>query len=557
MNPVLVTRLEKALVVLLAVSFTLPMLLWVLLLPAPFKAPATAWLRNRTLSGAQVKIEPVALTRSNLLSAGYQTALARNFDAHFIGREMFIRVLDEIYLRALHTIPIGQIVGPRLSLIEPAYTEEYCLRRGKDDALRPLVDDLRRLQDFCAARHTPFALVITPSKAAIYPETLPTRWLERYNPAPRYYDLFLPLLWEKGIHYVDGHRLTAGMKPAAQVPLFPLGGIHWSQPAALATGNALLELLAAQGFQARPIRDYRTTFSNTPMDQDKDLANLINVVFTWHYPVATVTVPPVPLAPHTYRPNMVVVGGSFTWKMLELLDDSRQFSELDLYFYYRSSQRCRTDGEWHEIGKPTPFINFATDVFAADALVLEVNEQVLYQPAPHLVDFLHDALAALPDPQETKPLFHYENRLEYQWGDKLFLTEGNRINLGASKGLTPSDKLGSYTFGSLASLRLVAPPPVEDMVLEADAGAYYIGNRLSEQRVQVSANGHPVGEWIWQTMANAHRELTIPKEFLQGGEVLLEFHIAHPLSPSELGQSRESRQFGIHISSLWLHAPGR
>ncbi len=553
MNPVRAARLEKILVLLLVAGFALPVPLGLWLLIPANKTPATVWLRNRTLSGIQIKPKAVALSRASLLSSRYQAFLAQFYDLHFAGRELLIRVLDEVYLHAFHTMPSGQIVGPRLSLIEPAYTEEYCLRRGDDQALRSLAGDLRTMQDFCAARGIPFALVITPSKAAIYPEELPANWLRLYQSAPRYYDLFLPLLQEKGIHYVDGHRLAVEMKPTAKTPLFPLGGIHWSDPLALATANGLLEMLARQGFGVQPIHDYRTRYSNDPKDQDCDLANLVNNVSAWHYPVATVTVQPT-AGQNPYHPNLVAVGGSFTWKLLELLDVSRQFSELECYFYYTAYKSSILNGERHTITKPTAPLNFETEVFAADALVLEVNEQTLYTPALHLTSFLHDALAVLPDPHAAKAPFHYESRVQYQWGKILSFVRGNDpIDPAATSGFDTPDERGSNIFGSSPSLRFTAPPAPRDMTLEIVAGAYYIGRNLPAQQVGVSVNGHPVGDWTWNAVADSNRRLTIPKGFLPGGEVALEFHVAHPISAAELGAGRDERKMGIHIASLRLH----
>ena len=160
---------------------------------------------------------------------------------------MFIRVINEIYLRGFHLAPVGVLIGPHLSLIEPAYLEEYCLVRHEADELRPFVQDLRRFQDFCASQGTAFVLVITPSKATLYPENMPAGWLRRYHPGPRDYDHLLPLLRERGIHYVDGHRLTTELKARPPVPVFPIGGIHWGDPTALATTNAALGVLAGQG----------------------------------------------------------------------------------------------------------------------------------------------------------------------------------------------------------------------------------------------------------------------------------------------------------------------
>ncbi len=555
-SPHRITLLEKGLVLLLAASFALPLAAGLLLRLPPVAARVPGWVRNRTLSGAPVPPEPVAPGRSTLFSASYQAAVADSFNAHFVGREMLIRGIDEFYLRAFHATPIGVLVGPNRSLVEPIYADDYCLLRGDGETLRPLVEDLRRMQDFCDARGTAFALVITPSKAAVYPENLPANWLRRFRPEPRYYDEFVTLLREKGVRAVDGHRIAVEMKRATAVPVFPLGGIHWGDPAALATANAVLEQLAGCGLQVKPMRDSQTEVSADPKGQDRDLVSLINIVFPWHYPVARVT--PLPVSPPpSYRPNVVCIGGSFAWKLLSMLDASGQFSELDQYFYYGRSKSCQVDGEKHEIAKPAPPIHFDTDVFAADALVLEVNEQTLHTPAAHLTSFLHDALAVLPDPHAPRAPFHYESRMDYHWGDTLsFVANQHPVSIGSTRGFTTPGADGSRTVGPVASLHFVAPPPAQDMVLEVEAGAFLVDRRLPAQRISVSANGHAVGEWVWTDPQPSRRELVIPKEFLGGGQISLEFRVARPGSPAEFGLGRDTRKYGMIVSSIRLRAAG-
>jgi alginate O-acetyltransferase complex protein AlgJ len=553
--------LERTLVLLLALSFFLPLPLgWVLQIPKT-QVPATAWLRNISLSGVQIAPAVVAPSRATILSARYQDAVARNYNYHFAGRELLIRLVDELYLRAFHRTFVDVVVGPNYALTGTGYAREYCLLRGKPDGLVELAKQLRRLQDFCDMRGIAFALLLTPSKSAISPETLPAAWLRRFRPEPRAYDQLLPLLRANGIRYVDGHRITAELKPHAPVPVFPLGGIHWGQPAALATANALLAVLASKGLNAQPIRDDRGTISNQPIGQDYDVANLINTVLPMHYPVETIAVQPqLPPRQNVYPPNIVFVGGSFVWNLLELLGESRQFSELEFYFYYRRSQVCQVDDKVYTIGSPAPPLNLETDIFAADALVLEANEETLDAAADHLGAFLHAALAALPDPHEPRSPFHDEAAIEYHWGETLSFAANQQqppLNPAALSGFTPPGVGGAYTVGPLAALRMRVPTPTADMVLDVDAGAFLVDTRLPEQRVSVSANNHPIGEWVWRANTPPRHQLIIPKACLSNGRVRLDFHVIRPGSPAEFGLSEDTSKYGFFISTLRLHGVGK
>lgn len=555
MRAMLLRRLERTLVFLLLASFTLPRLLgWALLL-LPADVPAWPWLRNTTLGGMVIAPEEVAADRRNLLSAKYQKAFAQAFDLHFAGREGLIRLSNELNLRAFHTITAGTIVGRNLSLFQPGYVAEYCLKRAQPGELRPFVDDLKRVQDLCAARGMAFAFVITPNKASVNPEDLPPAWRRRYRPGSRYYEALLPLLREKGIRLVDGRQIATELKTTVSWPVFPIGGLHWSGPLGLMAGNAMLSLLASQGLDVAPVTDFKIERSNVPAGRDFDLANLNNLAFPMRYPVATLVLPlpssPGPQPPH---PNAVVVGGSFSADLMKALSAARRFSEITYLYYYHTERQMVIDGETHLVATPTPPLNFATEIFSADALVLEANEETLPFGAPHLQAFLRDALAAAPGlPPARGPFLGVGAWQDYQWGERFsFLAADANCRPTALTGFSAPTGHGVDTIGPRGSVRLLTPPPPGDMVIEADAAAYLTGDAGSEQRVSVAVNGHELGDWVWRSGAPVHQEMTVPREDLVGGETRLDFTVAHPGPAAEFGPAPGKARHGIALSALWV-----
>lgn len=555
MRPSLVQRLEKTLVFLLLLSFALPRLIgWALLLPQTH-GPGASWLRNTTLGGMVIAPADVRPTARNLLSAKYQKAFANGFDLHFAGREGLIRLTNELNLRAFHTISAGTLAGRHLSLFQPGYVEEYCLKRGSDRELRPLAEDLRRVQDLCAARGIAFAFVVTPNKAAINPEDLPPEWLRRYKPGLRYHDVLLPLLREKGIRFVDGHQLTAKLKTSVTWPVFPDGGLHWSGPAGLLAGNAMLSLLAAQGLDVAPVTDFRIELSNVPAGRDFDLANLNNLAFPMRYPVATLVLPlPTSPGPNPPHPNAVVVGGSFSADLMQAFSASRRFSEITYLYYYHTERQMLIDGETHLVATPAPPPDFTRDIFSADALVLEANEETLPSGAPHVRAFLRDALAAAPGlPLARAPFRGVGTWQDYQWGEKFsFVRADANCRPTALTGFSAPTEHGVDTIGPRGSVRLLTPPPPGDMVIEVEAAAYLIGDARAGQRVSVAVNGRAVGEWVWRSGASVHQEIRVPREDLIGGETRLDFTVAHPGPASEFGPIPGKIRHGIALTALWV-----
>ncbi len=551
---------ERSLVALLLLCFALPLLTaGGLLYPRAGESPWTLWLRNATLGGVQIAPARVPFSRRSLFTARFQKALARNYNFHFAGRELLIRLANELSLRLFRVSSEAVLVGPQGALVETDYAEEYCFARGRREDFVSLVGDLRRLQDLCDARGVAFVFLITPSKASVCPEDLPPTWLRRRRPEPRDYDRLRVLLQEKGVRYVDGHQLTLDAKAAAPVPVFPLGGLHWGQPAALVTANALLESLASRGLPVRPIRNFRVKVTWHPTGQDRDLASLLNAAIPLRYPVGEVTVEPLPAGAGS-RPNLVVIGGSFLWNLLTEIDSSRQFGETEFYFYYKNSKNCVVDAEWHTVEAPVAPVNFTTDVFAADALVLEANEQILDDGAQHLRSFLRDALASPPDPHAAGVPFHSLSRMAYRWGDKLpfVLSRPDAVRETALTGFLPLTDVGADSVGPLAKVRLATPPPpAGDAILEIESGAYLADGKLPEQRVRVLVNGRDLGEWVWRTgNSDQRREVRVPAACLGGGKIDIEFLVAHPCAPADYGISPDRHPYGLLLTSLCLRPVG-
>ena len=399
-------RSERILMMLIIIFFALPLPLTFLAHLGPLKKS----LRMGHLKGVLPRTDYTPFSWPALFNAQYQASVAGFFDNEFFGRPGLIQLTDEFYYRLFKISPMKStlvMVGKKGTLFEGLYWDEYVTARRRKEELEPLVRNIRQMQDLCHARGIGFALVITPSKASIYPGLLPAGWERSYDPRPRAYEEFLPLLREQGIHFVDGHTIAVAARDSSSVPIFPKGGIHWGAFTAFLTTNALIAELQSQGqpLQAMHYNDYQVL--NNPSEQDADILQLMNLMFPWHYPVVEFTIKPIPVTGH--RPNIVFVGGSFIWRMTDLLNESRQFSEIDCFYYYKVRKKSFFDGKSRIISEPVLSVDFDREIFAADNLVLEINESFIPNIPNHLINFTTDALhhaAASPNP--TAP-YLYEN----------------------------------------------------------------------------------------------------------------------------------------------------
>ncbi len=337
---------EKLFTVLLAFSFAVPLLLTFWFYLVPDTSPATLWLRNGTLNGLS-NVPPIPpLSFAALRSAALQVSVADHVNNAFVGRELIIRLTNEALLRFFRTSSLPMVIGHGPSLIlndaRFNFVDEYTILREPPDKLRPLVEDLRRFQDHCLLRGVGFTVVITPTKPSILPEQLPDGWAHRYDPRPRDYDNFLHLLRAEGVRYVDGHALTTDAKRTDPGPVFPPGGIHWDEYAAMTTANGLLADLAAQGQPVRPATGIKTTLAPPTNAEDVDMLRFAALTHLWPYRVAHLDIPPVPLK-QSQRPTVVFVGGSFVERLGQVLYRTHQFSEIDWLRYYHEAKEVAVE----------------------------------------------------------------------------------------------------------------------------------------------------------------------------------------------------------------------
>ena len=107
------------------------------------------------------------------------------------------------------------------------------------------VKEIAEIQDRLGQRGIAFVLLITPSKASIYPEFIPDIFCRSPKSTSRDYENFVPLLDQYKINYVDGHVITLAAKAREQVSVFTQGGTHWNFLGAYYTVERLLTMIEA------------------------------------------------------------------------------------------------------------------------------------------------------------------------------------------------------------------------------------------------------------------------------------------------------------------------
>ena len=359
------------------------------------------------LSGVTVSEPDVPLSWDSIRSANFQKRKALQFDENFAGREALIRYTNELWFRlfrdtanASSTIAIGE----HDVLFETTYLGEYFLHRTSPVILDAWVKELRRLQDFCRSMDMGFAVLVVPGKPSIYPEDTPRAWRRRYDPHPRAYPLLKQALQDNGVPFVDAVELIAREKTKGPpAPLFPKGGTHWNERASFIAANEVQAQFAQQHKAAEQIQLRESKVVYEPEGDEDDLLELLNLSRPWKYPCERIIV--TPRASKARQLTMAVVGDSFCWNILHIFNKSGQFSDISFYFHYKLYKTRFADGRSETIRTPATPVDFNSEIFAADCLLLEINEASAVNPVHHLSAFIGDALAHLPDTAAPRPAF--------------------------------------------------------------------------------------------------------------------------------------------------------
>ena len=549
---------ERLLLAIIAVVFLLPLSATLVSHYDPLKFKRFPWLLNQTLIGIAPAPSPPDFNWSDLKTGEYQKNVSTSFNQGFAGREMLIRLTSETWFRIFKVSSVATIaIGRDNVLFSDNTLVEHCVTRTPREALEPLVQKLGRFQEECRKRGIPFAFVITPSKATIFPEQIPSGWAGRSDPRPRAYDELVALLKGNRISFIDGSAATSQSVAESPAPVFPRGGVHWGPYPAWKTTNLLLANLRGQGLTADDLEIEPPIVTQAPEGEEGDLMNLMNLAVPWTYPNCKLQIKP----RRTIRPRkeVALVGGSFTNKIGIDLADSEQFICYQ-YFYYKQAKVLFSPHDRSVIKYPVDRVDFEREIFGNDAIVLEANETILnyipymgfYSLTP-VTQFLDDALEYL-DHCPPQPLYPVEWSKAFTFGAGSSPFAKYFHCLHGFGGLEPQHV---WTESQFASIKLRLPQTNRDVLLEADAGAIFDSRRFKSQTVKVFANDFPVAEWSLDNIMESTRKTTIPHFALgTSGNLVIRFEIEHPVSPQSIGLADDPRQLGMRLVSMKLSEAG-
>lgn len=328
---------------------------------------------------------------AKIMNGTWQKEYENWFDYGIAFRAPLIRLHNQFYYSIFsksYMFDGGIIIGKHHYLYELPFLIKYCNSHAvkfQQDDFNLWMDNLKKIADFFQKRGQTFIYLITPSKAAYFPEYLPKNY-QCYSDKRSDYPYVVEALKKANIRYVDSAALVMNNKQKYGKALFSQGGLHWTYLGATLTTKKLIEEICnARKMSLGDLR-FTTKISHSPIKNDADLINLANLLYPrLHYQVPNITFEK--FSQKNSNPlTMVVVGTSFSDFIVQILNDTNLFKQIDLFKYLvLSHTRLRYEEKGlrsfpeEEVNPKTIHFDNTSftayqDILKADIVIFEENE---------------------------------------------------------------------------------------------------------------------------------------------------------------------------------------
>jgi hypothetical protein len=495
------------------------------------------WIANRTLFGVSIKKERPPLNVTSWLNGDLQKGIGNFISEHFAGRELLIRGYNQVLYNVFDKSYMSKeeiIDGNHGDLFQSWYVRVFGhdvkpIQSEEAEALVVMMKDLsKRLKELGSC----FVFIITPSKASVYPEDIPDRYLTKLNRGNRRqsnYDILVPLLKKYNIPYVDGREITLEHKGSMPVRAFAKTGTHWTRAVAFFSTAALLQTIAREAGRETPeLSESVECIDGRPDEKDDDLFRLLNLM---EKPNQRYLHPDFKIADNwTKRKGaLTFVGGSFVGQIESDLEAAEIFECINHYFYFKSIKWRYPGG----VGRPIDenAIPWKEDFWNTAAVVLEANEAMM--DSEHLPAFLMAALAELEQKMPQARTTGDQPR-PFSWA---FGAGGNGGSLPKKGFELPEHEL---TWISNREAEIECPSPKENAELELIVEAVpFLGDGETERIVKVEANGISVGMLTLNDPSVHFYPLPLPAAVNQTSTIRLRFSCSPAASLANDGRLLE------------------
>ncbi|RQD80521.1 hypothetical protein D5R95_08720 [Methanosalsum natronophilum] len=143
--------------------------------------------------------------------------------------------------------------------------------------------------------------------------------------------------------------------------------------------------------------------------------------------------------------------------------------------------------------------------------------------------------------------------IEYEYGTPIIFGIGGTTEQYQLTGWSHQEDGFTWTDGHNALLALQPESTDTDLTLTVTTSPYLGGEAIDRQRVFVTVNDHPVGEWVFDEPGIQEKSIIIPHGVLNERMQYIAFEMPDAVSPKDLGQSGDQRDLAIAVRSMVIN----
>jgi hypothetical protein len=324
---------------------------FVFLLLLPTMQRQWRFIKESPLGGVEQPDEVATLSWSHWVDGAAETAISERLARSMGFRPICVRTINQTMLALSNgyklDVPDQVIVGKDDWLYEAAYVQSYAHPQPTLSAadLDRFVSQLQTLQTLLAQRGVVLLLIVSPSKAELYPEHLPDEVvaLRKQFTGRRDYEALIEGLQREHINFVDAPQLLRDLRATSE-PLFSRTGTHWNYYGCFLVWREAVKTINARSSLHIPVPELEGIEYDEPRGTDNDLGALLNV-FVLPSGTPRVPYPLVQVAANTAerRPAFLFVGTSFSWTLTSAMFISQSGAYCDLLYYNKTQFRLTHD----------------------------------------------------------------------------------------------------------------------------------------------------------------------------------------------------------------------
>jgi len=339
-------------------------------------------LKSIELSGVTTAHEEKTFSVRDLLNQSFQSSFEKEF-IHKTGLHGYLiksdNQLNYLVFHQLSSNPKSNVIlGNDRELLERTYLRANVqlgrvLQKRQEKAVSRLVELHQALQE----RDIPMLVLVSPNKAAMQQEAIPSRY--RLRPVGSHFEnlnLFVKSLTEKGVPLINGYEHLKRFSTEQGRPVFANTGTHWNQLGGCVIAAEVFRYATALTRVILPeisctIEGERTR----PAFPDTDLLHMTNL---W-WPEALLKPAPLVVTRGHFpegskKPRLLIIGSSFMWEFLRQVEAAKVAKQTEFLYYFQRRSVSSADP-----GNPLKRATFDFDAALKEKtlVLIEINQSAL------------------------------------------------------------------------------------------------------------------------------------------------------------------------------------